>query len=62
MNNNIDEINQYLSSVTAAAGNLPKEKIAELAAMILKAYEEEKTIFVFGNEAAEPMPPILLEI
>jgi len=49
MNNNIDEINQYLSSVTAAAGNLPKEKIAELAAMILKAYEEEKTIFVFGN-------------
>ncbi|MCD4775636.1 MAG: SIS domain-containing protein [Candidatus Aegiribacteria sp.] len=45
----LKEIRTYLNQVSALALKIPSENIEELVGIILKAYENGRKIFVFGN-------------
>jgi len=45
----INEITTYLDQVSSLVLKIPADSIERITAIILKAYTEDRTIFVFGN-------------
>lgn len=45
----IDEIRTYLDQVSDLVLRIPPDSIERITGIILKAYEEDRTVFVFGN-------------
>ncbi len=45
----INEITTYLDQVSSLVLMIPPDRIEKIIGIILKAYEEDRTIFVFGN-------------
>lgn len=45
----MDIIREYLASVSATLGRLPRERIQAALDALLRAYRDERTVFTFGN-------------